>query len=101
MPLYRVDEVANHPHLAARGSLATRKIAAFGDIQLPVLPFRYSNSEVGIDPKCAMLGEDNYEVLRKYLNYSQQQVDALLRERLLYEHTMLTQRRQAAAPGGR
>jgi crotonobetainyl-CoA:carnitine CoA-transferase CaiB-like acyl-CoA transferase len=95
MPLYRVDEVADHPHLAARGSFATMEVSPFGRISLPVLPFRFSGAAVEIDPRCAILGEDNYEVLAKYLNYAPEKVEALLREGVLYEHTLLSQRRKA------
>ena len=98
MPLYRVDEVANHPHLAARGSFATTDVQPFGRISLPVLPFRFSDAAVEIDPKCAILGEDNHEVLRKYLDYAPAKVDALLRQGVLYEHPLLAERRKAPHP---
>jgi crotonobetainyl-CoA:carnitine CoA-transferase CaiB-like acyl-CoA transferase len=98
MPLYRVDEVANHPHLATRGSFATMEVSPFGRISLPVLPFRFSNAAVEIDPKCAVIGEDNHKVLARYLNYPPEKVDGLLREGVLYEHELATQRRRTARP---
>ncbi len=96
MPLYRVDEVANHSHLAARGSFETREVAPFGPIAMPVLPFRYSEAAIEIDPRCAVLGEDNYAVLSKYLNYPPARVEQLLHEGVLYENALLAKRRQAA-----
>ncbi|HEY2104367.1 MAG TPA: CoA transferase [Candidatus Binataceae bacterium] len=94
MPLYRVDEVANHPHLAARGSFATTEVAPFGPISLPVLPFRFSGTAVEIDPKCAILGEHNHEVLARYLNYPSNQVDQLIGEGVVFEHPLVAQRRK-------
>jgi crotonobetainyl-CoA:carnitine CoA-transferase CaiB-like acyl-CoA transferase len=95
MPLYRVDEVANHPHLAARGSFQTKDVKPFGPIALPVLPFRYSDAAIEIDSKCSVLGEDNYEVLATYLSYPPDKVHQLLREGVLYEHALLAERRSA------
>jgi crotonobetainyl-CoA:carnitine CoA-transferase CaiB-like acyl-CoA transferase len=101
MPIYRLDEVANHPHLAARRTFVTLEAAPFGPTQFPVLPFRYSGAEIAIDTKCSLIGADNNDVLRRYLNYSPGQVDELLRQEVLFEHPGLAARRdpprQAAA----
>jgi crotonobetainyl-CoA:carnitine CoA-transferase CaiB-like acyl-CoA transferase len=94
MPLYRVDEVASHPQLAARGSLAQMDVPPFDRISLPVLPFRYSDARIEIKPYCAMLGQDNYEVLREFLNYPADKVDQLKGQGVLYEHPSLAQRRK-------
>jgi CoA:oxalate CoA-transferase len=95
-PVYRLDEVAAHPQLAARGSMVPLDLPYFGPIQFPVLPFRYSDAAVGIDPRCALLGEDNYDVLRRFLDYPPQRVDELLREGVLVENPTLAQRRKSA-----
>src|SRR6185437_16736645 len=89
MPLYRVDEVANHPQLAARGSLVSTQAPPFGRISYPVLPFRYSDAAIEVKPHCAMLGEDNYEVLRDFLNYPAVKVDELKTQGVVYEHPSL------------
>ncbi|GEM_PF-4656 len=96
MPLYRIDEVVSHPHLAARGSLAQIEVPPFGRISLPMLPFRYSGAEIEIKPYCALLGQDNYEVLREFLNYQPAQVDKLKEQGVLFEHPSLAQRRQSS-----
>jgi crotonobetainyl-CoA:carnitine CoA-transferase CaiB-like acyl-CoA transferase len=96
MPLYRIDEVVNHPHLAARGTFATVEIRGFGPIKFPVPPMRFSDAAIEIGAKCSVVGEDNHEVLRKYLNYPQAQVDRLLRDGLLYEDALAAQRRQTS-----
>ena len=94
MPVYRVDEVVAHPQIAARGSLATLDLTAYGPIQIPVPAFRYSQTPNEIDPRCALLGEDNHAVLGKYLNYKPEQVDELLRQGLLFESQYLAARRK-------
>jgi crotonobetainyl-CoA:carnitine CoA-transferase CaiB-like acyl-CoA transferase len=94
MPVYRIDEMVAHPQLAARGSLVTRDLTAFGPIPLPMPAFRYTETSIEIDPRCALLGEDNQEVLGKYLNYKPEQVDELLRKGLLFESKQVTARRQ-------
>jgi crotonobetainyl-CoA:carnitine CoA-transferase CaiB-like acyl-CoA transferase len=95
--LYRVDEVVHHPHLAARGSFVLKDVTSFGPTALPVLPFRYSDASIEIDPKCALLGEHNHEVLGKFLHYSPDKIDALLREGVLYENALVTERRSSAS----
>jgi crotonobetainyl-CoA:carnitine CoA-transferase CaiB-like acyl-CoA transferase len=74
------------------------EVSPFGRISLPVLPFRFSNAAVEIDPKCAVIGEDNHKVLARYLNYPPEKVDGLLRVGVLYEHELATQRRRTARP---
>jgi crotonobetainyl-CoA:carnitine CoA-transferase CaiB-like acyl-CoA transferase len=99
MPLYRVDEVASHPHLAARGSFAQLEMPPFGRISLPMLPLRFSDAHIEIKPYCARLGEDNYEVLREFLNYPAEKVDQLKAQGVLYEHPSLAQRGENPSAG--
>lgn len=94
MPVYRLDEVAAHPQIAARGSLPTLDLTAYGPTQMPMPAFRFSETSIEIGPRCALLGEDNYAVLQKYLNYKPEQVDELLRQGLLAESKYLAERRQ-------
>jgi CoA:oxalate CoA-transferase len=96
MPLYRMDEVVNHPHHAARGTFVKVEAGAFGPIAFPVLPFRYSDAAIEIGSRCSLVGEDNYEVLGKFLNYPRARVDQLLREGFLYEDALAAQRRERA-----
>ncbi len=63
LPIYRLDEVAAHPQLAARGSMPALDLPYFGSTSIPVLPFRYSNAAIEVGPHLAQLGEDNYDVL--------------------------------------
>ncbi len=98
MAIYRVDEVARHPHLAARGSLTKIEVPGFGQTQFPVLPFRYSETAIEVGSKCALLGEDNFEVLSRYLQYPRQKVEQLLREGVLFESQFAAQRRKQSAP---
>jgi crotonobetainyl-CoA:carnitine CoA-transferase CaiB-like acyl-CoA transferase len=96
MPVYRVDEVAAHPQLAARGSMPAVDLTAYGAIPIPMPSFRYSAATVEIGPRCALLGEDNRAVLEKYLRYETGQVDELLRQGVLFESPQLASRRQSS-----
>ena len=96
LPIYRLDEVAAHPQLAARGSMPALDLPYFGSTAIPVLPFRYSDAAIEVGPRLAQLGEDNYAVLARYLSYTPEQVDGLLREGVLVEGQQLAERRKSA-----
>jgi len=96
MPVYRIDEMVAHPQPAARGSIPTVDLTAFGPIPIPMPSFRYSETSIEIGPRCALLGEDNYAVLGKFLHYKPERVDELLRQAVLFESKHLAARRQAS-----
>jgi CoA:oxalate CoA-transferase len=82
-PVLDLRGAVNNPHLRARGALQTVDVPGFGEIPLPKAPYHYSEAVVEIRPHMALLGQDNAEVLGKYLGYDAKKIAALTEEGLL------------------
>jgi hypothetical protein len=79
-----------------RGSMPELDLPYFGATAIPVLPFRYSDVAIEVGPRLAQLGEDNYDVLARYLNYTRERVAELMREGVPFESQQITDRRDSA-----
>ena len=77
------DIIANE-HAKATNSFVSLNVPHVGPAPYPGVPFDLSESptEYGKVPK---IGEDNYEVLHKFLNMSEAEVAALVDEGVLYQ----------------
>lgn len=77
------DIIANE-HAKATDSFVFLDVPHIGLAPYPSVPFNLSDSpvEYGKIPK---IGEDNYEVLHKFLNMSEDEVAALVEEGVLYQ----------------
>jgi crotonobetainyl-CoA:carnitine CoA-transferase CaiB-like acyl-CoA transferase len=73
---YTVGEAMALPYAADRGLLATARDGA-GEIKVPNSPVHMKNASVGARGFVAALGEHNEPVLRDWLGYSREQVEAL------------------------
>lgn len=72
-----------------RGALQTLTVPGYGDIPLPKVPYMFSETKVEFPPILSMVGEDNREILGRYLGYSEQQLDDLQAAGLLIEDAEL------------
>lgn len=77
-------DILKNEHAAAIGAFKQLDVPYVGKAPYPDVSFRLSESPVDYD-KISKIGEDNYEVLHKFLNKSQEEVDALLAEGVLYQ----------------
>jgi CoA:oxalate CoA-transferase len=91
-PVLTVAEAVNHPQFKERGAMETIEVPNFGPVALPKAPFHMSQTPPHIPPKVALLGEDNFEVLRKCLGYSADAVAALLSTGVLAQDPTLAGR---------
>ena len=79
---YTVGEAMALPYAADRGLLAIAKDGA-GEFKVPNSPVHMKNASVGARGFVAALGEHNEPVLRDWLGYSRDQVEALAQRKVL------------------
>ncbi len=91
-PVLNVAEAVNHPQFKERGTMETIDVPNFGPVALPKAPFHMSKTPPRIPPRVSMLGEDNQEVLRKYLGYGAGTVAGLLESGVLAQDPVLSER---------
>ena len=77
-------EIVSDRHAKAIGAFVELDVPYVGKAPYPAVPFRLSESpiEYGRVPK---IGEDNYEVLHRFLDMDQEAVDHLTAEGVLYQ----------------
>lgn len=79
-PILTVKEAMDHPHLIERGTVRTIQDPVIGEFQIPGMPLRFSDFPDELPLQASWLGEDNRDILNKYLDYSDDQIDALFAE---------------------
>ncbi len=70
-------ELADDPHLAARGFWKMMERDYVGVLPHPAAPYRVGDQPFDIDNVAPTLGRDNHEVLRELLHLSDAEIDAL------------------------
>ena len=79
-----IEEAMAHPHLREREVVRTVQDRVLGAFDVPGFPIRFSGYERHPEMDAPMLGEHNAEVLREYLGYSSEKIDALARAGVLH-----------------
>lgn len=82
-PVLSIAEAVNHPHLRARRTVRTINDRLLGKIDIPGMPLKFSEFPDELPLETPRLGEHNEEILRNYLSYTPQQVQALESEGIL------------------
>jgi len=75
-PVLSIEQVVNHPHFKARGTVRKIKDRILGEYDAPGFPLRFSEFPGTLDLVAPLLGENNDEILSK-LGYSSQQIEDL------------------------
>jgi CoA:oxalate CoA-transferase len=88
-PVLNLGEVINYPQFKSRGTLQPLDVPGFGHVPLPKTPFHFSETPVELPDHLALLGQDNQEVLGKYLGYAQEKVEELTKRGLLVQDSRL------------
>lgn len=70
-------EVAENPQLKHRGHFVEVEHPTQGRVPVAGPAIRYSDSPLPASPRIPMLGEHSVEVLRKWLDYDQERIEAL------------------------
>jgi len=82
-PVLSIEQAVNHPHLQYRRTIRRVTDRAFGELDIPGMPLKFSEFPSELSLQAPFLGEHNEEVLRNYLSYSPEQVRALEGEGVL------------------
>jgi crotonobetainyl-CoA:carnitine CoA-transferase CaiB-like acyl-CoA transferase len=69
-PVLSVEQAVKHPQLQARRTVRTIRDRVLGEFQVPGFPLRFSAFPDERELEAPFLGENNAEVLEKYLGYS-------------------------------
>jgi CoA:oxalate CoA-transferase len=75
-----VDGLVNDPHLLAREMLVNRYYPDVGEVPLPGVPVKLSETPGSIETSAPRLGEHNEEVYCRLLEYSSNDLDAMREE---------------------
>jgi crotonobetainyl-CoA:carnitine CoA-transferase CaiB-like acyl-CoA transferase len=82
-PVQRIDEVLTDPQTLARGMLVEQDHPVLGRVRLPNLPFRFSGYDTSPRGPAPLMGQHNREIAAG-LGYTAAEVDALVRDGVLY-----------------
>jgi len=82
-PVLSIEQAVNHPHLRYRHTVRTVTDRAFGELDIPGMPLKFSEFPDELPLQAPFLGEHNEEVLCHYLSYTPEQVRKLESEGVL------------------
>jgi CoA:oxalate CoA-transferase len=83
-PVLTVAEAVNHPHLRQRGTVTTISDPVLGAFDVPASPWRFSEFPEPLDLRAPFLGEHNARILKQYLGYSEERLQQLADDKILY-----------------
>ena len=76
-PMLSVPEAMAHPHLRERNTVRTVSDRAFGEVEIPGVPLRFSQFPGFLPLEAAFLGEDNDQLLSDELGYDEDKIEEL------------------------
>lgn len=76
-PINTIDRVVEHPQVIARDMVQTVKHKVAGDVKMPGVAVKLSETPGMIETAAPLLGEHNEEILKTYLNMSDQDINSL------------------------
>jgi crotonobetainyl-CoA:carnitine CoA-transferase CaiB-like acyl-CoA transferase len=80
---YSTEEVNRDENLGRRGMFSSVSHKIHGTIDVPGIPYHFSVSKGAIRSAAPQLGEHNRLILEGWLKYSQDEIDALYRDKVL------------------
>ena len=91
-PVLSIEQAVNHPHLRARHTVRKIHDRVLGDYDAPGFPLKFSAFPGELPLVAPFLGENNAEVLGKYLGYSADRVKQLEAEGILGKEPVRNER---------
>lgn len=82
-PVLSIEQAVNHSHLQYRRTVRRVTDRAFGELDIPGMPLKFSEFPNELPLQAPFLGEHNEEILRNYLSYSSEQIRTLEGEGVL------------------
>ncbi len=76
-PINTIDRVVEHPQVIARDMVQTVKHKVAGDVKMPGVAIKLSETPGMIETAAPLLGEHNEEILKAYLNMSDEDINSL------------------------
>ena len=92
-PVLSQEEIWRHPHYNARGAFQEIEYPEVGPVGVVSPPYRFSATPAAVSGPAPQLGEHNYQVLAERLEYSAEDVAALINAGVLYESPAARRRR--------
>jgi crotonobetainyl-CoA:carnitine CoA-transferase CaiB-like acyl-CoA transferase len=84
-PVLNTSEAVAHPHLRQRGTVQKTHDPVLGEVDVPGFPLRFSATPGVLEMEAPLLGQHNAEVLKEFLNYSDQRIAQLKEQGVLVE----------------
>ena len=94
-PVLNTPEAVAHPHLRQRGTVQKTHDPVLGEVDVPGFPIRFSASAGVLDMEAPLLGQHNAEVLKEFLDYSDERIAQLKQQGVLVESPIDVTRPQA------
>lgn len=91
-PVLTVNEAMAHPHLRNRGTVRQVDDKILGKFDIPGFPVRFSRWTPSTELHADVLGEHNHEILREFLNLSDDEIAILHQEKILVQDRLLAKR---------
>lgn len=76
-PINTIDRVVEHPQVIARDMVQTVNHKVAGDVKMPGVAIKLSETPGMIETAAPLLGEHNEEILKAYLNMSDEDINSL------------------------
>lgn len=76
-PINTIDRVVEHPQVMARDMVQTVKHKVAGEVKMPGVAIKLSETPGMIESAAPLLGEHNEEILKEYLNMSNEDINSL------------------------
>lgn len=76
-PINTIDRVVEHPQVIARDMVQTVKHKVAGEVKMPGVAVKLSETPGMIETAAPLLGEHNEEILKAYLNMSDEDIESL------------------------
>lgn len=93
-PVLDLRETVELVKREGRGALQVLDVPGYGEVAVPKVPYQFSETKVEFKPILAMLGEDNRDILSRYLGYSEEKLDELQAAGILIEDHELPEIRE-------
>lgn len=82
-PINTIDKVLEDPQVIAREMIVDIDHPIAGKLQIPGIPIKLSNTPGKIRRPSPILGEHSEEILRELLGYTDEEIDALRKDKVL------------------
>ena len=79
-PILNIQQVADDPHLNARGYFVEVEHPIIGKAKIPGIPFQLSETPGAVERPSPLVGEHNELILGKYLGISREEIKKLKKE---------------------